>query len=579
MMTIELEQAKFEDLNIRNLSQRAYNAFEEYWQGSEEEFYEYMKNHNLDYDFEVNNINELGLKTDKFLNDFSEAVKKDISKFDFRLSSSMTSRNIKPIELDDYVKITLKNDELNTKDIYDTFLSFNSRSFIDFRSYNEQDNTLTFIYNRRGIFDENDRIAILKAKNSATMSDNFKSAKDNNFILSGLCHELAEKNNIGFRFEYLGTGDVVKEISMSADNILNVAEKKEAKKEEAIEDIRVEQIAREELIKERATTRQSLSEDSNKHEILKEANTEIRLNVGNEINLNTLDKVVDDSISMYKKKEEEKLRIRLETAQKEGIVAYKEMQERIAKDGMNIYEAINYTKQKYREEHTVNMASAFLTKDILEVGILKTDLANKEESIKNLNEDLNALNDEITKREETISSLKSTLQNKQIEITNLGIKHEQQIEILTKEAQKKYKELDEAYSTEIKKVKNELDEKDTELEEQDDLILRLNSQIELLKSQLNTENVKNENLIRENESLKTKLGLKHDKIEEILNSNNQKDRLDNKDIDELKDILKDEKQSNSNKREALASMRFEDILREDDNNDKSETNTNIKKQR
>ena len=475
--------------------------------------------------------------------------------------------------------ITLKNDELNTKDIYDTFLSFNSRSFIDFRSYNEQDNTLTFIYNRRGVFDENDRIAILKAKNSATMSDNFKSAKDNNFILSGLCHELAEKNNIGFRFEYLGIGDVVKEISMSADNILNVAEKKEAKKEEAIEDIKVEHIAREELIKERATTRQSLSEDSNKHEILKEANTEIRLNVGNEINLNTLDKVVDDSISMYKKKEEEKLRIRLETAQKEGVVAYKEMQERIAKDGMNIYEAINYTKQKYREEHTVNMASAFLTKDILEVGILKTDLANKEESIKNLNEDLNALNDEITKREETISSLKSTLQNKQIEITNLGIKHEQQIEILTKEAQKKYKELDEAYSTEIKKVKNELDEKDAELEEQDDLILRLNSQIELLKSQLNTENVKNENLIRENESLKTKLGLKHDKIEEILNSNNQKDRLDNKDIDELKDILKDEKQSNSNKREALASMRFEDILREDDNNDKSETNTNIKKQR
>ena len=76
MMTIELEQAKFEDLNIRDLSQRAYNAFEEYWQGSEEEFYKYMKNNNLDYDFEVNNINELGLKTDKFLNDFSEAVKK-----------------------------------------------------------------------------------------------------------------------------------------------------------------------------------------------------------------------------------------------------------------------------------------------------------------------------------------------------------------------------------------------------------------------------------------------------------------------------------------------------------------------
>lgn len=579
MMTIELEQAKFEDLNIRNLSQRAYNAFEEYWQGSEEEFYEYMKNNNLDYDFEVNNINELGVKTDKFLNDFSEAVKKDISKFDFRLSSAMTSRNIKPIELDDYVKITLKNDELNTKDIYDTFLSFNSRSFIDFRSYNEQDNTLTFIYNRRGIFDENDRIAILKAKNSATMSDNFKSAKDNNFILSGLCHELAEKNNVGFKFEYIGTGDTIKEISMSANEILNVAEKKEAKKEEAIEDIKIEQIAREELIKERATTRQSLSEDSNKHEILKEANTEIRLNVGNEINLNTLDKVVDDSISMYKKKEEEKLRIRLETAQKEGVVAYKEMQERIAKDGMNIYEAINYTKQKYREEHTVNMASAFLTKDILEVGILKTDLANKEEAIKSLNTNIESLNDEITKRENTISSLKGTLQNKQIEITNLGIKHEQEIEILTKEAEKKYNELDKTYAETIKGLKDEIDSKDNELDEQDELITRLKAKIELLQTQLNNESLKNENLIRENETLQANLNARHEKIEQVLNSNNSKEELENKDINELEEILKNQQNSNADKREALANMRFEDIIKENNDDKDDEKTTKINKQR
>lgn len=579
MMTIELEQAKFEDLNIRDLSQRAYNAFEEYWQGSEEEFYEYMKNNNLDYDFEVNNINELGIKTDKFLNDFSEAVKKDISKFDFRLSSAMTSRNIKPIELDDYVKITLKNDELNTKDIYDTFLSFNSRSFIDFRSYNEQDNTLTFIYNRRGIFDENDRIAILKAKNSATMSDNFKSAKDNNFILSGLCHELAEKNNVGFKFEYIGTGDTIKEISMSANEILNVAEKKEAKKEEAIEDIKIEQIAREELIKERATTRQSLSEDSNKHEILKEANTEIRLNVGNEISLNTLDKVVDDSISMYKKKEEEKLRIRLETAQKEGIVAYREMQERIAKDGMNIYEAINYTKQKYREEHTVNMASAFLTKDILEVGILKTDLANKEEAIKSLNTNIESLNDEITKRENTISSLKGTLQNKQIEITNLGVKHEQEIEILTKEAEKKYNELDKTYMQTMKGLKDEIESKDNELDEQDELITRLKAKIELLQTQFNNESLKNENLIRENETLKANLNARHEKIEQVLNSNNSKEELENKDIDELKEILKNQQESNADKREALANMRFEDIIKGNSDDKEEEKTPKVNKQR
>jgi len=573
MMTIEWQEAKLEDLNIRDLSQKAYNAFIDYWQGSENEFYEYMQKHNINYDFTANNLNELNQKTDEFLNSLADAVRKDIGKFDFRLSSAMTSRNIRPIEMSDYIKVTLKNDEVNTKEIYDTFLSFNSRSFIDFRSYNEHDNTLTFIYNRRGIFDENDRIAILKAKNSATMSDNFKMAKDNNFILSGLTTELAKENGVDFRFEYIGVGDVVKEVVMTAEEITGVAEKKEAKRDEAIEDIKIEQIARAELVKERAETRQSLSEDSNKKEVLREANTEIRIDVAKDINLDSLDKIVDDSIALYEKKEQEKLRIRLEKARSDANVVYKEMQERIANDGMSIYEAINFAKQKYREEHTVNMASAFLTKDILEVGLLKTDLDKKQNTIKSLSEELENSNNEITKREETISTLKGTVQTKINEMTNQEERHKKEIELLIDEAEKKFREFENGVKTQMNMMQKELEDKDEEILSQDGLITRLKSQLELLQAQNETLQSKNEELIRENASL----NFNREKISQTLEGENR-ENLHSKSENELNEILQREKESNSDKYETLATMRIEDILRDDTESKEDEKNSNIRRQ-
>ena len=36
-------------------------------------------------------------------------------------------------------------------------------------------------------------------------------------------------------------------------------------------------------------------------------------------------------------------------------------------DGFSIQEALNFVKQKYREEHTIKLASVYLTKDVLEV--------------------------------------------------------------------------------------------------------------------------------------------------------------------------------------------------------------------
>ncbi|MBR8466484.1 hypothetical protein KDE13_09070 [Campylobacter sp. faydin G-140] len=566
MMTIEIEPAKLEDLNISNFSQRPYNAFMSFWQGTENEFYEYMKKHNLDYAFTFANVAELNEKADFFLNQLSEAVRRDIGKFDFRISTALTGRNIKMLETEDYVKVTLYNDEVNNKEIYDTFLSFNSRSFADFRTYDEAKNTLTFIYNRRGIFDENERIAIVKSKNSATMQDSFKSAKDNNFVLSGLCYELAKENGVDFKFEYVGANNEVREIITTADDILNTADKKEEVKQKAIKEKIIRQEAREEIVKESAEKRQSLSEDSTSQEIVKEGNTEIRIDIPKNLDAKNLDKVINESIEKYIKKEQEKLRIRLDKAEREAKVVYRDMQEKIANDGMSIFEALNYAKQKYREDHVVNMASTFLTKDILEVMVLKNEIDDKEKEITALNGKIEAKNDEITKREETISSLKSTVQNKNIEISNLGTKHEEEKKILIAESKKKFNELDNIYKNEIQHYKNELTEKDNELNSQDELIARLNSQNELFGKQLDKLNSKYEQIIRDNQSFLNSINALNEALKEQQAQNNA-----------LNEALKEQQAQNNALNEALKEQQAQnnalnEALKEKTEQKQTETN-------
>ena len=553
MVTVNLQDAKFEDLNIREFSQKAYRAFLPYWNGSEEEFDAYMEKNSIDYDFKASNINELGEKTDKFLQDLSVAVRRDIGKFDFRLSTALTQRNLKPIETGDYVKITLSSDEELSKDVYDSFLSFNSRSFIDFREFDPDKNELTLIYNRRGIFDENERIAILKARNSLTLSDNFQQAKDNNFILSGLCHKLA-KTGMDFRYEYTTTEGVTKEYSISADKILGLAEKKEEKKEEAVKERIVREAAKAEIIRENSQTRQSLSEDSSEKEILAEGNTEIRLPVKGASEVN-LDEVVEKSISLYEQKEIEKIKIRLAKSREEAMVAYQEMKDRI-NSGYTIYESINYVKQKFREEHTANMASAFLTKDILEV-----NLENK--------------NSEITKREETITSLKSTVQTKVNEINLQKEQHQEELAALTQKAEAKFKELDASYGKKVKSL-------EAEIEEQDELIVRLKSQSELLEKKNNELLEKTYSQNSEIAELKNILNMKKIQSDD---KNQQKDGIilskqpisDKQDIWELKQMLDDEKTSNERKREILGELRMSDILSDEEPRDEDKNGKRAKK--
>jgi len=376
-----------------------------------------------------------------------------------------------------------------------------------------------------------------------------------------------------FRYEYTTTEGVTKEYSISADKILGFAEKKEEKKEEAVKERIVREAAKAEIIRENSQTRQSLSEDSSEKEILAEGNTEIRLPVKGASEVN-LDEVVEKSISLYEQKEIEKIKIRLAKSREEAMVAYQEMKDRI-NSGYTIYESINYVKQKFREEHTANMASAFLTKDILEVNLLKNTIDSQNSEIQKLGIEVENKNSEITKREETITSLKSTVQTKVNEINLQKEQHQEELAALTAKAEAKFKELDASYGKKVKSL-------EAEITEQDELIVRLKSQSELLEKKNNELLEKTYSQNSEIAELKNILNMKKIQSDD---KNQQKDGIisskqsisDKQDIGELKQMLDDEKTSNERKREILGELRMSDILSDEEPRDEDKNGKRAKK--
>lgn len=277
---------------------------------------------------------------------------------------------------------------------------------------------------------------------------------------------------------------------------------------------------------------------------------------------------------MYEQKEIEKIKIRLAKSREEAMVAYQEMKDRI-NSGYTIYESINYIKQKFREEHTANMASAFLTKDILEVNLLKNTIDSQNSEIQKLGIEVENKNSEITKREETITSLKSTVQTKVNEINLQKEQHQEELAALTAKAEAKFKELDASYGKKVKSL-------EAEIEEQDELIVRLKSQSELLEK-------KNSELLEKTYSQNSEIA----ELKNILNmkkiqsddKNQQKNGIisskqpisDKQDIGELKQMLDDEKTSNERKREILGELRMSDILSDEEPRDEDKNGKRAKK--
>ena len=201
MVQIKHTKANLEDLIMSEQFQKPNTAFEQFWNGTQEDLFLYYKKYNIEYNFKADNLEQLNEKSNNYLNSLMEAVKKDIGKFDFRLRSALNPKSLE-ISSDDYMKLEFDIGNVDSSQIISNFLNAKSRSFVDFRKF--EDNKLTLVYNRRAIYDEGSRIAIVKAKQSVTLRDNFKEAKDNNFVLSGFLKELV-KNGAKYDFinEYM----------------------------------------------------------------------------------------------------------------------------------------------------------------------------------------------------------------------------------------------------------------------------------------------------------------------------------------------------------------------------------------
>lgn len=498
MIKLTHTKAQMQDLNILNLYQTPLATLQNFWEGSTQDYNEYLANYHLNLDWNVDNLHNLHNRVNESFEKMIHAVNKNVSEFNFKIRNALKPRNLVALELQDYMKleIDISNEDKETQEkLIQTFLSMNTRSFVDFREI--QDSKLILIYNRRGMYDEGDRIAVCKAKTGISLKDNFKIAKDNNFIVSGVVKELALACDCDFMYEYQAGIDTKRMIATS-DEISQLAQiKQDSNKQlEAIQAIKEQ--AKLEIVKENALNRISLKEDSNYDEISKESNTEIKLQ-------NTINKQDDiqTSIEYYSNKEIEKVKLRLEKAKTEAIVVYKELRAKI-ESGMGILESLNILKQKYREEHTVNLASIYLGRDL-------QDIPNKENVIKALEseilqkeQEIKEKDKEITKREDAIYNLKSTLGSKEVEIRNIQYKFDDTLQELQKETQETLSNLTQEHKKEKEVLEQDLSIADELIQRKTQENTQLQHSLDSVNLQLTTQLQELQRLRDENKEIYAK---------------------------------------------------------------------------
>ncbi|EAK1467566.1 hypothetical protein CK724_04910 [Campylobacter upsaliensis] len=488
MISLTLAKVNFDELNINNLSKRALlESLKIFYKKDDISYFDFLESKGINYFKNFKNIFELNNELNAEIKIFNDlASKEELMGFDFK-ASSLLKRNLKTLSDNDYYKLNLDLRELNNNDdftkIKDIFLNLNSISLVDFKEVGEQ--RLSLIYNKRGVSIYNDEFVLANARDNINLLENFKEAKDNNFIVARFILELARKfkeeninESFSYKFSSNGT-EVIKDI----DEIiywgsLNKEEKEELKakaKEQNGLNEKAIQMAKKEIKDEINAQRASLAKDSTTKSLeeqktpvrlanIKTLNEELPKNPKQEENpQEKIEKIINESFELYYQKELEKTQIRLEKAKKDSFNAYDDLKMNL-NNGLSIIEALKIIQQKYRNEDTINFASLLFSKDILNIKEKELELKSLKEELESSYHIQNTLNDEITKREETISKLKGTIQVKVNEMTALKLEFEEEIESL-KEAELKFKEL-EKHTKEQDEIITDLDNENQSLSDE-----------------------------------------------------------------------------------------------------------------
>ena len=527
MILINLEKATLADINLIDLLQTPDQAIRYFWYGSDEELQQYFKKHGISIDWDVPNIEALKQRSDMFMQKIADAVKKDLSKFDFRLRNTLIKRNLAPLSEEDFMKISFDLSGLSDaqkEKIKKSVFMLQSNTLIDFREI--KDDNLVIVANRKGMYDEGERIALVKAKQSITLKENFKHAKDSNFVMAGLVTALARiDQTIDFVHKYKTADNVEKEFRASGSEVLKIEDQKDAKAREEIREAQakaiakaelenekkgepaqtitpaaeqVKAVAKEELKKEAAKNRVSLPNDSTVEQLNKEGSTQIKTApVVEDAAPVSLDAIAEETESLYIDKEIEKMKQRLAKAQKDAPGIYKEMRQRIAA-GDGVLDVINVAKQKYREEHAVNLASIYLTRDLQEIEVKEKEIAKLGATIDSKNQAIAEKEDAITRREATITSLRSTMAEKENERRLLVERYEAQLEELAKQSKDTLESVSGNYEDALRKKEEEIIKADALIEKladdnrvvkaessaKDETIAALKASVERMEKQL-----------------------------------------------------------------------------------------------
>lgn len=337
-----------------------------YWNGTEEEYSEFLAKHEIKPYYNFKTITELQNITNEIIKKLLVIFPREISKFDVKIIPVMKQKSLKPVTDEDYDLLTfeLKGFSEEEKEVFiDAFFNIFSLSIYDFKKL--EDDKLLLFYNRRGFAEDDDRISLAQARTKVTLLQNFKVPKDNNFICADFVLQMAKimtkrgfslENTFFYYVQGTPNGDI-REWKKSLNEILEAPNMSTEEIELEKEKERIKQEAQEELKKEMAEKRQSLPPESTKIELAKASSSQVKNGdiLTADINLDEMLRKISEE---YDAKEIEKTKLRLAEANKESVNIYEMMKELLSR-GTTVLEVLNIAKQKARYTETVQKASFF----------------------------------------------------------------------------------------------------------------------------------------------------------------------------------------------------------------------------
>lgn len=514
---VKLKEVELHTLSIAQLSKTpVLGVLSKFWDGEVEAMLSHLAQNGVEVEKgenlrDINDVIAFANHIFKRL-ELMNSKKNNIGSFDFRLASVFKSRYLTNFSADDLATLSFDISGFDNAEarvaLKEIFMECSSNSFIEFKEIDE--NMMYYTYSRKALMEDGERLTIATARERINLAQDYKSVKDANFVSTKFVLEMAEKmakrGLLDAQFRATFTSPVYSyEKIYTVREILEFSKMSDEQKAAKARHEEIKAQAEKEVKEERSLTRTSLDVESTRVELNK-AKPEIRLNPANYTNDDFVDKLFDD----YEAKELEKAKIRMKKARDDGNKAYAILKTHISK-GLPILEAIRTTKQEFRDEETLMLASFMLTKDLLKAVDLQAQMVDLKTNLLEKDKEIDKISELVTKKEDEIKTHQAATTKKSNELNLLKEEYKKRVDsmkdevvVLKKEFDDKAKVFNETIDDQMKiidRLNVQLKSTDKLYNEAKEQNLALNKEI----TKLNAELKKQENLSEEISALKKDL--------------------------------------------------------------------------